>query len=201
MPSHAIEVPVEISGSPVGAYSPLADSSLSTCHVRMIGSLFFLYSSQKDYALSALDRQHLWMSGSEEHEVKYERQLISNGNPMEAVVGFSRAVRVGPYITVGGTAPVGEDGKTVGLGDVRAQTRQCLEIVKAALEQAGSGLHDVVRTRVILTDIDNWRDAIEVRKEYFRDVRPVDTIMAVTRFVNPEWMVEIEVDAVVADHD
>ncbi|MCP5075859.1 MAG: RidA family protein [Rhodobacteraceae bacterium] len=131
--------------------------------------------------------------------MNYDRELISNGNPMEKIVGFSRAVRVGPYISVGGTAPVGEDGKTVGVGDVAAQTRRCIEIIKAALEQAGSGLHDVVRTRVILTNIDDWKAAIDVRKEYFRDVRPVDTIMAVDRFVNPEWLVEIEADAVIGE--
>ena len=130
--------------------------------------------------------------------MKYDRELISNGNPMEAVVGFSRAVRVGPYIAIGGTAPVGADGKTVGVGDVAAQTRQCIEIIKAALEQAGSGLHDVVRTRIILTDIENWKAAIDVRKEYFRDVRPADTIMAIDRFVNPEWLIEIEADAVIS---
>ena len=129
----------------------------------------------------------------------YDRELISNGNPMEAIVGFSRAVRVGPHISIGGTAPVGEDGKTVGVGDVAAQTRRCIEIIKAALEQAGSGLHDVVRTRVILTDIDDWKAAIEVRKEFFHDVRPVDTIMAVERFVNPEWLVELEADAIIAN--
>jgi len=129
----------------------------------------------------------------------FDRELISNGNPMEAIVGFSRAVRVGPFISVGGTAPVGADGKTVGIGDVAAQTRQCIEIIKAALEQAGSGLRDVVRTRIILTDIENWKAAIDVRKEYLRDVRPVDTIMAVVRFVNPEWLVEIEADAIIED--
>ncbi|MBY5989047.1 RidA family protein [Roseovarius atlanticus] len=117
---------------------------------------------------------------------------------MEEIVGFSRAVRVGDFIAVGGTAPVDASGKTVGIGDVRAQTRQCFEIIKRALEDAGSGLQDIVRTRVILTDIDTWRDAIEARKEYCRESRPVDTIMAVSRFVNPEWLVEIEVDAVVA---
>lgn len=127
------------------------------------------------------------------------RQLISNGNPMEEIVGFSRAVRVGPYISVGGTAPVDAQGKTVGVGDVFAQTTQCFEIINEALEQAGSGLHDIVRTRVILTDIDTWKDAIEARKKYCLDARPVDTIMAVSRFVNPEWLVEIEVDAVVAE--
>ena len=131
--------------------------------------------------------------------MQFDRELISNGNPMEAIVGFSRAVRVGPFISVGGTAPVGDDGRTVGIGDVGAQTRRCIEIIRAALEQAGSGLHDVVRTRVILTDIENWKAAIDVRKEYFRDVRPVDTIMAVDRFVNPEWLVELEADAVIAD--
>ena len=74
------------------------------------------------------------------------RQLISNGNPMEEIVGFSRAVRVGPYISVGGTAPVDASGKTIGIGDVFVQTTQCFEIIKAALEQAGSGLQDIVRT-------------------------------------------------------
>lgn len=127
-----------------------------------------------------------------------ERKLISNGNPMEEIVGFSRAVRVGPYIAVGGTAPVDADGNTVGVGDVFAQTRQCFEIIKAALEEAGSGLQDIVRTRVILTDIDTWKDAIEARKLYCKNARPVDTIMAIQRFVNPEWLVEIEVDAVIA---
>ncbi len=127
------------------------------------------------------------------------RQLISNGNPMEEIVGFSRAVRVGSFIAIGGTAPVDSDGKTVGVGDVFAQTTQCFEIIKAALELAGSGLQDIVRTRVILTDIDTWKEAIEARKKYCVDGRPVDTIMAITRFVNPEWLVEIEVDAVIAE--
>jgi len=127
------------------------------------------------------------------------RQLVSNGNPMEEIVGFSRAVRVGSFIAVGGTAPVDQHGKTVGVGDVFAQTTRCFEIIKEALEQAGSGVHDIVRTRVILTDIDTWKEAIEARKAFCRDARPVDTIMAIDRFVNPEWLVEIEVDAVVAD--
>ncbi len=129
----------------------------------------------------------------------HKRELISNGNPMEAIVGFSRAVRVGQFIAVGGTAPVDQNGQTVGVGDVFIQTKQCFEIIKSALEQAGSGLQDIVRTRVILTDIDNWQQAIEARKTYCQDARPVDTIMAIDRFVNPEWLVEIEVDAMVED--
>ncbi len=130
-----------------------------------------------------------------------KRSLVSNGNPMEDIVGFSRAVRVGPYISVGGTAPVGPDGKTVGIGDATAQAERCFEIVDAALRQAGSGWHDVVRTRLLLTDIEVWREVVEVRKRFCRAAKPVDTIMQVARFVNPEWLVEIEVDAVVADAD
>lgn len=128
-----------------------------------------------------------------------KRVLVSNGNPMEKVVGFSRAVRVGPYVCVGGTAPVGTDGKTVGLDDPAAQARRCLEIIKDALERAGAGLSDVTRTRVLLTRIEDWEAVIKVRAEYFAGVRPVDTIMQVTRFVNPEWLVEFEADAVISD--
>lgn len=126
------------------------------------------------------------------------RELILNGNPMEEIVGFARAVRVGPYISVGGTAPVGPDGATVGVGDPAAQARRCIEIIKDALERAGSGLHDVVRTRVLLTNIEDWKVVIDVRAEYFREIKPVDTIMEVSRFVNPEWLVEFEADAVIA---
>lgn len=128
-----------------------------------------------------------------------KRQLISNGNPMEEVVGFSRAVRVGPYISIGGTAPVNSEGKTVGVGDAAAQAQQCFEIAGDALKRAGSGWEDVVRTRLILTNIDDWKAVVDIRKKFCRGSKPVDTIMAVTRFVNPEWLVEIEVDAVVSD--
>ncbi|MEP4380004.1 MAG: Rid family hydrolase [Alphaproteobacteria bacterium] len=128
-----------------------------------------------------------------------ERSLVLNGNPMEEIVGFARAVRVGPYISIGGTAPVGPDGKTVGVGDAARQAERCFEIAGDALERAGSGWHDVVRTRLILTDIDDWKAVVDVRAKFCREAKPVDTIMQVIRFVNPEWLVEIEVDAVVAD--
>lgn len=127
-----------------------------------------------------------------------KRELILNGNPMEDIVGFARAVRVGPFIAIGGTAPVDADGKTVGIGDVTAQAERCFEIAGDALQRAGSGWHDVVRTRLILTDIDDWKAVVDVRKKYCRESKPVDTIMQVARFVNPEWRVEIEVDAVMA---
>jgi enamine deaminase RidA (YjgF/YER057c/UK114 family) len=128
-----------------------------------------------------------------------KRALISNGNPLEDVVGFSRAVRVGPFISVGGTAPVDENGKTVGVGNPALQARQCLEIIKGALEDAGSGMHHVIRTRVILTNIEDWKEVIKVRAEYFKEIKPVDTIMQVSRFINPEWLVELEVDAIVSE--
>lgn len=127
------------------------------------------------------------------------RQLILNGNPMEDIVGFARAVRVGSYICVGGTAPVGPDGKTVGIGDAAKQAERCFEIIGDALKRAGSGWQDVVRTRLILTKIEDWKAVVNVRKHYCGFAKPVDTIMQVTRFINPEWLVEIEVDAVVCD--
>jgi enamine deaminase RidA (YjgF/YER057c/UK114 family) len=128
-----------------------------------------------------------------------QRTLVSTGNPMEKIVGFARAVRVGPYVSVGGTAPVGPDGRTVGVGDPAAQARRCLEIIRDALERAGARLEDVVRTRVLLTRIEDWKVVIDVRAEYFAQIRPVDTIVQVSRFVNPEWLVEFEVDAVISD--
>lgn len=127
-----------------------------------------------------------------------DRQLVLNGNPMEDIVGFARAVRVGPYIAIGGTAPVDASGKTVGIGDVSRQAERCFEIITDALQRAGSGWNDVVRTRVILTNIEDWKKVIDVRAPYCRSAKPVDTIMQITRFVNPEWLVEIEADAVIS---
>ena len=128
-----------------------------------------------------------------------KRKNVLLGNPYEQIVGLSRAVRVGPFISVGGTASIGPDGKTVGVGDVEAQTRRCYEIISEALTVAGASLDDVVRTRTILTSIDDYATVARVRKEFVGSVKPVDTIMAVTRFVDPDWLVEIEADAVVAD--
>ncbi|MEJ1221832.1 RidA family protein [Sediminicola sp. 1XM1-17] len=127
-----------------------------------------------------------------------KRKLISGGSPYEDIVGFSRAVRVGPYITIGGTAPIDSDGNTVGVGDISIQTKQCLETIKIALEKAGSSLNDVVRTRILLTNIEDWEAAAKVRASYFKTIKPVDTIMQVSRFINPDWLIEIEADAIVA---
>ena len=125
------------------------------------------------------------------------RKLISSGSPYEPKVGISRAVRVGAIITVAGTAPLGPDGKTVGRGDAAAQARRCLEIISAALEKAGASMANVVRTRILLTRIDDWEAVAMVHGEFFRDIRPVNTIMQISRFIDPDWLVEIEADAVV----
>ena len=129
------------------------------------------------------------------------RKLVSSGSPYEPKVGISRAVRVGPIITVAGTAPLGPDGRTVGRGDAAAQARRCLEIISAALKEAGASLEQVVRTRILLTRIDDWQAVAAVHGEYFRAIRPVNTIMQVSRFIDPEWLIEIEADAVVDGPD
>jgi enamine deaminase RidA (YjgF/YER057c/UK114 family) len=128
------------------------------------------------------------------------RKLISSGSPYEPKVGISRAVRVGNIISVAGTAPLGPDGRTVGRGDAGAQARRCLEIIAAALEKAGASMAQVVRTRILLTRIDDWQAVAAVHGEFFRDVRPVNTIVQISRFIDPDWLVEIEADAV-ADVD
>jgi len=127
------------------------------------------------------------------------RQLVSSGSPYEPKVGISRAVRVGSVIAVAGTAPIGPDGQTVGVGDPAAQARRCLEIIAAALEKAGASLGQVVRTRILLTRIDDWAAVAAVHGEFFRDIRPANTILQVSRFIDPAWLVEVEADAVVDD--
>jgi enamine deaminase RidA (YjgF/YER057c/UK114 family) len=102
-------------------------------------------------------------------------------------------------IAVAGTAPIGSNGKTVGIGDPAAQTRRCIEIVSNALEQAGASLSDVIRTRILLTRIEDWEQVGLVHGEFFGSIRPANTVMQVTRFIDPEWLVEIEADAVVDD--
>jgi len=127
------------------------------------------------------------------------RHLISSGSPFEPRVGMSRAVRVGPIIAVSGTAPLGPDGKTVAIGDPAAQARRCLEIIRDALERAGSSLQQVVRTRTLLTRIDDWQAVAAVHGEFFGSIRPANTTMQVSRFIDPDWLVELEADAVIED--
>ena len=129
------------------------------------------------------------------------RQHVSSGSPYEPRLGISRAVAVCPggIIAVAGTAPLGADGKTVAPGNPAGQMRRCIEIVRTALEQLGASLSDVVRTRTLLTRIEDWETVGQVHGEFFREIRPANTVMQVTRFIDPEWLVEIEVDAVVED--
>jgi enamine deaminase RidA (YjgF/YER057c/UK114 family) len=127
------------------------------------------------------------------------RTLVSSGSPYETSVGFSRAVRVGSVVSVAGTAPLGPDGRTVSPGDVAAQARRCLEIIAAALEGAGTSLRQVVRTRVLLIRIEDWPVVASIHGEYFGRIRPACTVIEVSRFIDSDWLVEIEVDAVVDD--
>jgi enamine deaminase RidA (YjgF/YER057c/UK114 family) len=129
------------------------------------------------------------------------RKLVSSGSPYEPKLGISRAVRAGSIVTVAGTAPLGPEGRTVGPGNPAAQARRCLEVISGALQEAGASLRHVVRTRILLTRIDDWPLVAQVHGEFFRDVRPVNTIMQVSRFIDPEWLVEIEADAVVDEDE
>lgn len=125
------------------------------------------------------------------------RQWGSTGSPYESRMGISRAIRVGQFIAVTGTAPLGPDGKTAGIGDPAAQARRCFEIIRRALEGLGASLSDVVRTRILLTRIEDWEAVAQVHEEIFREIRPATTVMQVSRFIDPNWLLEIEVDAVV----
>ena len=125
------------------------------------------------------------------------RKLVSSGSPFEAQVGFCRAVRVGSIIEVAGTAPIGPDRKTVGVGDMYAQTKRCLDIIAQALAEAVDEPRHVVRTRLILTDMSRWSDAALAHGEVFSDIRPACTVMEVSRFIDPDWLVEIEATAII----
>src|SRR5204863_6813737 len=125
------------------------------------------------------------------------RKLISSGSPYEPKVGISRAVRVGNVIAVSGSAPVGPNGRTVGVGDAMTQARRSLEIIATPLEQAGASLRHVVRTRTLLVRIEDWHSVAKIHGEFFGEIRPANTIMQVSRFIDPDWLVEFEADAIV----
>ena len=127
-----------------------------------------------------------------------ERQNISGNSPYEGIVGFSRAVKVGPFVTVGGTVATGDDGKVVGGNDMYAQAIQTLKNIERAQNAAGATLRDVVRTRMFITDVGRWQEVARAHGEYFRDIRPAATMIQVVAMVSPEMLVEIEADAIIA---
>ena len=127
------------------------------------------------------------------------RTLISSGSYLEPIMGFSRAVRVGNIVSVAGTAPIAEGGGTACIGDAYGQMKRCIEISEKALKAAGASLEHVTRTRIMLTNIDDWQAAAKAHGEVFGAIRPVITVMAVSSFVDPDWLVETEMDAVIGD--
>ena len=126
-----------------------------------------------------------------------DRQLVSSGSTFEPKIGFSRAVRVGPFIAVSGTAPLAPGGSTVSPGDLYAQTKRCLEIIEKAINDAGGKREHVVRTRLFLKEMNNWQDAGRAHGEFFKGIRPASTMVQIVQAIDPSWLIEIEADAIV----
>ena len=124
---------------------------------------------------------------------------ISSASPYEDVIGFSRAVRIGPHVHVSGTTAMGDDGELVGVHDVQEQAVQVLNNIELALAQAGATMADVVRTRIYLRDIEHWQRVAEAHSEAFGEIRPASTLVEVSRFVDPRMLVEIDADAYVGE--
>jgi enamine deaminase RidA (YjgF/YER057c/UK114 family) len=127
------------------------------------------------------------------------KKLVRTGTKWEPLVGYCRAVRVGPHVAVSGSAPVDEDGQLVGPNDPYLQAKRCIEIIEAALEEAGAGLQHVVRTRMFVTDISQWEEIAKAHQEAFADITPATSMVEVSRLIGDGMLVEIEADAIVDD--
>ena len=125
------------------------------------------------------------------------RKNVTSGSPFEDLFGFCRATRLGDTVSVAGTAPIADDGSTVGVGDPEAQARRCFEIIVRALAELGAEPKDVVRTRMYLTRMEDWEVVGRVHGEVFGATKPVSTMVAVASLIDPDWLVEIEADAVI----
>ena len=129
----------------------------------------------------------------------FKRSNVRSGAPWESQVGYSRAVRVGRFVAVSGSAAIDADGQLVGDGDMYAQAKQCIEVIASALERSGGRLSDVVRTRTFVTDIERWADVGRAHQEAFGDVMPATSMVEVSRLIDSRMLVEIEADAIIAD--
>jgi enamine deaminase RidA (YjgF/YER057c/UK114 family) len=127
------------------------------------------------------------------------RQNISSGSPYEDKIGFSRAVRIGNIISVSGTPPMAPDGTTVHKNDLYEQAKYCLHVIEIAIKDAGGRLDDVVRTRIMLTDITRWKEVGKAHAEYFADIKPAISFYEVSGLIDPDWLVEIEAYCVTKD--
>ena len=125
------------------------------------------------------------------------RTNITYVQPLETEIGFSRAVRIGNVIAVTGTAPIAPDGTVSHVGDPYGQAKRCLEIIEDVLRQAEASLADIIRTRIFLKNIDDWKEVARAHGETFSDIQPACTFVEVKGFINPDWLVEIEADAIV----